>query len=123
MNHPHALLRSISIMGLLWAAAITSTGAASHAGVHSAPGDQAQPRGAPLADDLTDGEVRKIDMAQSKITLRHAEIKHLDMPPMTMVFVVKDKTQLTPLKSGDKVRFKATQEAGQFIVTDIQPVQ
>ncbi len=40
---------------------------------------------------MSEGEVSKIDKAQSKITLKHGEIKNLDMPGMTMVFQVKDK--------------------------------
>ena len=39
---------------------------------------------------MTDGEVRKVDKDAKKITLKHGEIKNLDMPPMTMVFQVKD---------------------------------
>ena len=74
------------------------------------------------ASDMTDGEVRKIDMEAGKLTLKHGEIKNLDMPGMTMVFVVKDKTLLGKLKTGDKVRFKAINDAGKFTVTDIQPV-
>ena len=73
------------------------------------------------AADMTDAEVRKIDMESSKITLKHAEIKSLDMPGMTMVFVVKDKALLDKLKTGDKVRFKAINDAGKFTVVDIQP--
>ena len=73
------------------------------------------------AADVTDGEVRKIDKAQKKITLKHAEIKSLDMPGMTMVFVVKDETMLDKLKSGDKVRFKAVNDAGKLTVTEIEP--
>lgn len=72
--------------------------------------------------DMIDGEVRKIDLDQGKVTLRHAEIKSLDMPPMTMVFVVKDKAQLHQFKAGDKVKFKATNAGGQFTVTEIQKV-
>jgi Cu(I)/Ag(I) efflux system periplasmic protein CusF len=71
--------------------------------------------------DATDGEVRKIDLEAGKITLKHGEIKNLDMPGMTMVFIVKDKTQLDKLKPGDKVKFKAISEGGKFTVTDIQP--
>lgn len=41
------------------------------------------------APDMIDGEVRKSDKETGKITLRHGEIKHLDMPPMTMVFVAR----------------------------------
>ena len=76
-----------------------------------------------LATDMTDGEVRKVDLEQGKVTLRHEEIKDLDMPRMTMVFVVKDKAQLAQLKLGDKVKFRAVNESGKFTVTDIQTVR
>ena len=75
------------------------------------------------AADMTDGEVRKIDMEGSKVTLKHADIKNLDMPGMTMVFVVKDKAMLDKLKTGDKVKFKAINDAGKFTVTEIQPAR
>ena len=35
-----------------------------------------------------EGEVRKLDKAQGKLTLQHGEIKALEMPPMTMVYRV-----------------------------------
>ena len=73
--------------------------------------------------DMTEGEVRKVDKAQSKITVKHAEIKSLDMPPMTMVFNVKDKAVLDSVQPGDKVKFKAVNEAGKFTVTDLQVVR
>ena len=75
------------------------------------------------ASEMTDGEVRKIDMESGKVTLKHADIKNLDMPAMTMVFVVKDKTMLDTLKAGDKVKFKAVNDAGKFTVTEIQSVR
>ena len=53
----------------------------------------------------------------------HAEIKSLDMPGMTMVFVVKDKAMLDTLKTGDKVKFRAINDAGKYTVTDIQPAR
>jgi Cu(I)/Ag(I) efflux system periplasmic protein CusF len=71
-----------------------------------------------LAQD-TDGEVRKIDKAQSKITLRHGEIKNLNMPPMTMVFRVKDAKLLDGLAAGDKVKFTAEQVDGNYVVTQV----
>lgn len=73
--------------------------------------------------DATDGEVRKIDLEGGTITLKHAEIKSLDMPSMTMVFVVKDKTMLGSLKAGDKVKFLAVNDKGKFMVTEIRLVQ
>jgi Cu(I)/Ag(I) efflux system periplasmic protein CusF len=71
-----------------------------------------------LAQD-TDGEVRKIEKAQSKITLRHSEIKNLNMPPMTMVFRVKDAKLLDGLAAGDKVKFTAEQVDGNYVVTQV----
>lgn len=69
---------------------------------------------------LTDGVVRKIDPEAGKITIKHGEIKHLDMPGMTMVFVAKDKSVLNKVKVGDKVRFMVIYENGKMVVTDLQ---
>lgn len=75
------------------------------------------------ASDMTDAEVRKVDLAQGKVTLKHGEIKSLDMPPMTMVFSVKDKAMLDGVKPGDKVRFKAISEGGKMTVVEMAPVR
>ena len=40
----------------------------------------------PAAAAMTEAEVRKIDKAQGKLTLKHGEILPLDMPAMTMAF-------------------------------------
>ena len=72
------------------------------------------------AADFTEAEVRKVDKDNKKVTLKHGEIKNLDMPAMTMVFQVKDATALDKLKPGDKVRFKAANEGGKYTVTEIQ---
>jgi Cu(I)/Ag(I) efflux system periplasmic protein CusF len=69
---------------------------------------------------MTDGEVRKIDKEAGKITIKHGEIKHMDMPPMTMVFVVKDKALFDKTAVGAKILFMAAHENGQMIVTEIQ---
>lgn len=76
---------------------------------------------ASAAGPMAEGEVRKVDKAQSKITLKHGEIKSLDMPPMTMVFQVKDKAWLDKLQPGDKVRFTAINDNGKLTVTEIRP--
>ena len=72
---------------------------------------------------MTDGEVRKIDKDAGKITIKHGEIKHMDMPGMTMVFTAKDKSLLSNVKPGDKVKFMVVNEGGKMVVTDIQPAQ
>jgi Cu(I)/Ag(I) efflux system protein CusF len=72
---------------------------------------------------LTDGLVRKVDQTTGKITLKHGEIRNLDMPPMTMVFSARDKALLKDVKAGDKVRFAADKDAaGEYILTAIEPV-
>jgi uncharacterized cupredoxin-like copper-binding protein/Cu/Ag efflux protein CusF len=77
------------------------------------------PSASPPSAALTDGEVRRVDIEAGKITLKHAEIKNLDMPGMTMVFAVKDKAQLDRLKAGDKVTFAAEKINGNYVVTQI----
>ena len=71
--------------------------------------------------DMAEGEIRKVDMDAKKITIKHGEIKNLDMPGMTMVFQVKDPALLEKAKVGEKVRFKAEKAGGAMVVTDIQP--
>lgn len=70
--------------------------------------------------DMAEGEVRKVDKDSKKITLKHGEIKSLDMPAMTMVFQVKDPALLDKVKSGDKVRFKAEKVTGGYAVSEIE---
>ncbi|BBB66858.1 hypothetical protein UNDYM_2605 [Undibacterium sp. YM2] len=70
--------------------------------------------------DMTDGEVKKIDKSANKITLKHGDIKNLDMPGMTMVFRLKDPAVLDTFKVGDKVKFKAEKADGAIFATEIQ---
>lgn len=72
------------------------------------------------ATDMVDGEVRKIDKGTRTITLRHGEIKPLNMPPMTMVFEAKEPAMLDKVKVGDKVKFKAANVGGTFTITEIE---
>ena len=75
------------------------------------------------AQELTEGEVRKVDMDAKKITIRHGAIQNLSMPPMTMVFQATDPALLGKVKSGDKIRFAAEKSGGTFVVTRIEPAQ
>jgi Cu(I)/Ag(I) efflux system protein CusF len=69
---------------------------------------------------MTEGEVRKVDREARKITLKHGDIKNLDMPGMTMVFQVKDAALLDKVKAGDKVTFTAEKADGAIVVTAIE---
>jgi Cu/Ag efflux protein CusF len=72
---------------------------------------------------MTDGEVRRIDKDARKLTLRHGPFVNLDMPPMTMVFQVKDAALLDKVNVGDKVKFNAEKIPGGYAVTHIEPAR
>jgi len=83
--------------------------------------DAKSDRSQPVA--MTNGEVKKIDPSTGKITIKHGDIVHLDMPGMTMVFTAKNKDMLKNVRAGDKVRFMVVEEGGKMVITDIQPGQ
>ncbi|MEW6693863.1 MAG: copper-binding protein [Pseudomonadota bacterium] len=78
------------------------------------------PAGAGGPDHWAEGEVRRVDTAANKVTLRHGDIPDLDMPPMTMVFQVRDPALLEGLQPGTRVRFRAAKVNGAYVVTDIK---
>ncbi len=109
---------------ILIAAATAAVAAASlpvyaqnHSHGHDAPTVKAV---ADNAAEMSEGEVRKVDKAGKKITLRHGPLKNLDMPPMTMVFHVSDPALLDKVKAGDKVRFVASNPEGKLTLTQIE---
>ncbi|MNC93658.1 Cation efflux system protein CusF precursor [compost metagenome] len=61
-----------------------------------------------------------MDREARKITIRHGEMKSLDMPPMTMVFRVKDPAMLDRVKVGDRVKFSAIKLDDGYAVTRIE---
>lgn len=105
----------LMVSSLAWLTPLSALGQGSHD--HKLAQTIEKPAAAP---EMTDAEVRKVDVAASKVTLKHAEIKSLDMPAMTMVFAVKDKAMLDSLKVGDRIKFKAVNDAGKYTVTEIQ---
>ena len=121
---PRAVARSLVLAALLGAAAMTTATAQTHATHDRDPG--AGGVGATAspdadADDLADGEVRKIDRDAGRLTLRHGPLRNLDMPGMTMVFDVADAAVLDRLRPGEKVRFQAGKVDGRFVVVRIEP--
>lgn len=106
MNKKLPLLAATLTLSVLMA---SPAHAASHAGA------------APMAaGEMAEGEVRKVDKDTQKITIKHGEIKSLDMPSMTMLFRVKDPAMLDKVKAGDKIKFKAEKAGGAITLTEIQ---
>ena len=72
------------------------------------------------AGDMATGEIRKVDKETGKVTIKHGDIKSLDMPAMTMVFQVRDPALLDKVKTGDKVQFNAERRDGAIVVTTME---
>lgn len=64
------------------------------------------------------GEIRRIDSEAGKVTLKHGAISSLDLPAITLVYLV-DSKLLEGLKPGDKVKFTARRVDGQYVVVKI----
>lgn len=106
------------------AAAATALLALSGAAFAQATMDHSQmPMASASTPALTDGVVRKIDKDSGKLTIKHGDIKHLDMPPMTMVFTAKDKSLLDTVQVGQAVQFMVVHENSQMVVTEIRPAK
>ncbi len=111
----------VAIASLL---ALASTAhAAAHGGAPKDVPDAKKTMPMAEAAELTEGEIRKVDTDNKKITIKHGLIKNLDMPGMTMVFQVKDPAMVDRVKQGDKIRFRAEKLNGAIVVTDIQPAK
>lgn len=72
------------------------------------------------AQEYTSGEVTKIDEKQKKLTIRHEELKSLEMPAMTMVFVVAEDSMIEEVEVGQKIEFTAERINGRITITDIR---
>jgi len=91
-----------------------------HVGGHEHNHGAKEAKASAASAEMADGEIRKINKNTGKITVKHGEIKSVEMPPMTMVFGVSDKAMLEGLKEGDKVKFDVKQEGSNYTVTEIK---
>jgi len=97
-----------------------------HAAHHTESSTIGQQAEAPTSTDantaaeMSEGVVRKVDAEQKKITIRHGELKNLDMPPMTMVFQVADPAFVEQVNVGDEVKFVAEKREGKYTVMRIE---
>jgi Cu(I)/Ag(I) efflux system protein CusF len=115
-------MKSMNALVLSMGVALAMPGAVLAGGDHAGHAKPATAAAASTAiGDMVDGEVRKVDKAAGKVTLKHGEIKNLEMPSMTMVFQVKDPAMLEAVKTGDKVKFRAEKAGSSFVVTEMAP--
>jgi len=116
---------SIQPVKILAACAMTVLALNANADHHQKSGGQGHAEHHPKTGDakapvFTQGEVRAVNKEKQRITLKHAEIRNLDMAPMTMAFAVKDPAMLDSVKAGDKVEFKAVMENGTATVIEMR---
>lgn len=113
-----AAARAIGAIGAsliaLLACATTALHAQTPAPAASAAADQG---------DWSAGEITRLDARTLRITLRHGAIKNLGMPPMTMVFKLRDAALLEGLQAGDQVRFRAEPAGSTALVTQIEKLR
>lgn len=76
--------------------------------------------GSALAQEYVKGEVVKVDTKQKKLTIKHEPLTNLDMPAMTMVFVVAEDGMLDKVEAGQSIEFTADRVNGRITVTDIK---
>ncbi len=114
-------MKAIKTLTLTALIAAGSTGALPALAQAMDHGKMHGPAASAPAQEMTEGEIRKVDKENRKLTIKHGEIKNLDMPGMTMVFQVNDAAMLEQVKAGDKIRFKVERKGASLVVTEIQP--
>ncbi len=110
------------VVAALFSSVITLVSAQAHHnhGTSASTAAKSEEKSATAKPEMVAAEVKKVDMDAKKITLKHGEIKSLDMTPMTMVFQVKDVKLIENIKAGDKVKFSAEQTKSGYAVTSIE---
>ncbi|MFD2756006.1 copper-binding protein [Comamonas terrae] len=111
----HTLLSLVATLGLC--AALAAPAAAQDHSSHAGHG--ATPAAAGQDTVLTAGEITRVDTRGGKLTIRHEDIRNLDMPAMTMVFALKNPGAAADFKAGDKVLFHAEDDGGTLSITHI----
>jgi Cu/Ag efflux protein CusF len=64
------------------------------------------------------GEVRRVNLQEGKVTIKHGAISGLELPAMTLVYLA-DPALLKDIQPGDRVKFTVKREAGQYVLTEI----
>jgi Cu(I)/Ag(I) efflux system protein CusF len=98
-------------------------GAGSAFAHHESGGQHSMQAQAPAAGQKSSkgtGLIQQIDRDKGVITIKHGPLQGLNMPPMTMSFLVKDKAMLSSLQPLQKVEFELTFDGRQYLITSIK---
>jgi Cu/Ag efflux protein CusF len=87
---------------------------------HEDPAAHSSSKSGEMSSGLINGEVRRIDTENRKLTIRHEAIPEFEMAAMTMIFGVADTIALDQLKVGDTIRFSLKKSEGKWRVVRIE---
>lgn len=82
--------------------------------------DQAVQAGTSATVAMSEGEIRRINKETGKVTIKHGPLQNLNMPAMTMLFVMQPSTMIDQIKEGDKIKFVADKIDGEFVAKSLQ---
>ncbi|NRO95304.1 RND transporter [Paraburkholderia sp. NMBU_R16] len=71
-------------------------------------------------NSMSHGEIKKVDTANGKLTIKHGPLENLGMEAMTMTFKVKDPAMMSQVKVGDKIDFVAEEINGALTVVKLE---
>ena len=125
MNHQTLFAAAILCVAALAPTAFAGHHEGGHAGGSAAAGEtgSAQASADKFNADKVNAEIRRIDLENGKVTLKHEALAQFDMAAMTMVFRVEDPALLKSFSVGDRVRFVPAKKNGQFVVVSMEKAQ
>lgn len=103
----------------LFAASCIALAAASASADIIMPKPPAPPQAS--VDGYAHGKILRVDESKKSITLKHGAIESLNMPPMTMAYLVASDELFSRLKAGDAILFKAEERAGKYVIVEAKP--
>jgi len=69
---------------------------------------------------LAAGRIVAVDAKDGRLTLKHRGVARFYLDPGTFIFHVEDRTLLTGLTPGDKIRFDVAREGKRYTITRIE---
>ncbi len=104
---------------MVFAAVSVGTASAHHdSGTQSSAQTQAPVTGQKVG--MGTGLIQQIDKERGAVTIKHGPLQGLNMPGMTMSFLVKDKSMLATLQPQQKVDFELTYDGKNYLITRIK---
>jgi Cu/Ag efflux protein CusF len=69
---------------------------------------------------LTAGKIVAVDAQDGRLTVRHRGVERFYLEPGTYIFHVEDRSLLTGLTAGDKIRFDVARNGKRYDITRIE---